>query len=43
MRNKILYSVFVIVVLGLAMVPVVFGEQDERAAQRVELGARIGF
>jgi hypothetical protein len=32
MRNKVLYSVFIIVVAALAMAPAVFG-QDERAAQ----------
>jgi hypothetical protein len=34
MRNKILYSVFVMVVVSLAVAPaVVFGQSDERAAQ----------
>ena len=33
MRNKILYFVFVAVVLALASAPVVFGQEDDRAAQ----------
>ena len=33
MRNKILYLVFVAVVLALASAPVVFGQEDDRAAQ----------
>ena len=33
MRNKILYSVFILVVLALASAPVMFGQQDERATQ----------
>jgi hypothetical protein len=32
-RNRILYSVFIIVVVALAAAPAVFGQQDERAAQ----------
>jgi hypothetical protein len=33
MRTRILYVVFVAVVMALAFAPAVFGEQDERAAQ----------
>jgi hypothetical protein len=33
MRNRILYSVFIVVVAALTMAPAVFGGQDERASQ----------
>jgi hypothetical protein len=40
MRNKILYFVFVAVVLALASAPVVFGQEGDRAAQVLALSRK---